>query len=51
VKEDGQIQTKNDAADKDQILEVSNKTTTFYYSMIRNAAVLMANKITFAERP
>jgi len=28
---------------------VSLKTTNFYYSMIRNAAVLMANKITFAE--
>lgn len=33
------------------MMEVSKNATNFYYSMIRNAAVLMANKITFADKP
>lgn len=51
VVKEGKVQTKSDEQNRNEILFVSMQTTNFYYSMIRNAAVLMANKITFAEKP
>lgn len=48
---DGKIASKSSGVDPAQLMEVSKNATNFYYSMIRNAAVLMANKITFADQP
>lgn len=42
---DANIVNKASSSELESILEVSKKANTFYYSMIRNAAVLMANKI------
>ena len=51
VKEGGKVHTQSLDKNREDLMIVSLKTTNFYYSMIRNAAVLMANKITFAEQP
>jgi hypothetical protein len=48
---DNKIVSKSVGVDPEQLMEVSKSTTNFYYSMIRNAAVLMANKISFADKP
>jgi hypothetical protein len=48
---DGKVASKSTGVDPNQLMEVSKNATNFYYSMIRSAAVLMGNKITFAERP
>ena len=49
--ETGKLMSKTQGVDPEQLMEVSNSTTNFYYSMIRNAAVLMSNKIKFADKP
>jgi hypothetical protein len=45
------IISETGGVDPDELMEISKSTTNFYYSMIRNAAVLMANKISFADKP
>lgn len=51
LKQDGITWGTESSVDPDQLMMVSKNTTNFYYSMIRNAAVLMANKITFSDKP